>query len=156
MWPPRSLIRHPGNPDRSDRHVPRRVVTEIIGLVDLRCAVAMAAASDDVEYYNCNAFGHYQHDYPERTQKNQSKSGKQKPSNKGGDGDKWCSCHRSKTHSDAGCHVEAELNSESHKGDSSFGFPFFAVEPSYNKHIQHDGSDFSCDTHGYQDVSITA
>ena len=72
---------------------------------------AMAAASRIDQYHQCKAFGHYQRDSPGVAKMNGSKR-KPKKGKKGRSGDpsrKWCSYHKTNSHSDSQCHTEKEL-----------------------------------------------
>ena len=95
---------------------------------------AMAAVTGSVQCHHCKGLGYYQHDCP--------KKGKQKPRKKSGGGDKWCSYHRSKTHSDEECHAQAKLKNQTppqanfaqvgsahlpEDEDNSFGFSLSAI-----------------------------
>ena len=67
---------------------------------------AMAAASRSDQSHQCKAFGHYHRDWLGVANTNGSKR-KPKKGKKGRSGDpspKWCSYHKTNTHSDAECH----------------------------------------------------
>ena len=71
---------------------------------------AMAASSSD-QCHRCKEFGHFQRDCPKSAQPSRPTKGK-KPGKKRGSGgsgqSKWCSFHRTKTHSDAECKAQQD------------------------------------------------
>ena len=72
---------------------------------------AMAAASSSDQCHHCKASGHFKRDCPKLAKKNRSNTGMKKGKKSGG-GDpspKWCSYHKTATHSDAQCHKQKEL-----------------------------------------------
>lgn len=71
---------------------------------------AMAASLRDVQCYNCQEYGHYSGDCPKPSQKKHPAKGKKKGRKKGGGGSsqKWCSLHKTTSHSDAECHKQKE------------------------------------------------
>ena len=73
----------------------------------------MAAASRSDQCHQCKAFGHYQRDSPRVAKTNGSKR-KLKKGKKGRSGDpspKWCSYHKTNTHSDSQCHKKRSSSS---------------------------------------------
>ena len=77
-----------------------------------RGGAAMAAASRSDQCHQCKAFGHYQRDCPGVAKTNGSNR-KPKKGKKGRSGDpspKWCSYHKTNSHSDSQCHKKKELN----------------------------------------------
>ena len=71
-----------------------------------RRGAAMAAASRSDQCHQCKAFGHYQRDCPGVAKTNVSKK-KPKTGKKGRSGDpspRWCSYHKTNSHSDSQCH----------------------------------------------------
>ena len=72
---------------------------------------AMAAASSSDQCHHCKASGHFKRDCPKRAQRNPSNRGKMKgkKSNGGDHSPKWCSYHKTATHSDAQRHKQKEF-----------------------------------------------
>lgn len=77
---------------------------------------AMAATSTD-QCHNCKAYGHFQRDCPAPAKKIRPKTGKsswKKKGKKGSGSDpspKWCSYHKTVTHSDNECKAQKEIQS---------------------------------------------
>ena len=71
----------------------------------------MAAASSSDQCHHCKASGHFKRDCPKRAQRNPSNRGKMKgkKSNGGDHSPKWCSYHKTATHSDAQRHKQKEF-----------------------------------------------
>ena len=73
---------------------------------------AMTPAFRSDQCHQCKALGHYQRDCP-RVAKTNCSTRKLKKGKKGRSGDpspKWCSYHKTNSHSDSQCHKKKELN----------------------------------------------
>lgn len=89
--------------------------------------VAMPAGSAGVQCHACHEYGHYRNKCPQRPQQQkqqQSSNGAKgkKVWKKGGGGDpppKWCSFHKTTTHSDAECLKQQARNSQ-HQAQANF------------------------------------
>ena len=74
-------------------------------------AMAATASSTD-QCHQCKAYGHFKRDGPELVKKSRPKGGKKKGKKLCGGGNsspKWCSLHKTKSHSDAEFHKQREL-----------------------------------------------
>ena len=71
----------------------------------------MAAASRSDQCHQCKAFGHYQRNFPgvAKTNGSKRKPKKGKKGRSGGPSPKWCSYHKTNSHSDSYCHTKKEL-----------------------------------------------
>ncbi|CAB1113015.1 unnamed protein product [Ectocarpus sp. CCAP 1310/34] len=81
---------------------------------------AMAASSSD-QCHRCKEFGHFQRDCPKSAPPSRARKGKKpKPRKKRGGGgtgqSKWCSFHRTTTHSDAECKAQHKKKQEELQG----------------------------------------
>ena len=71
----------------------------------------MAAASNNVHRHRCKTYGHYQSNCHGVAKAQEPKRSKQKGKGNGGDpSPKWCSYHKTYSHSDSACYKQKELN----------------------------------------------
>ena len=73
--------------------------------------MAATAYSTD-QCHQCKAYRHFKRDCPELVKKSRPKRGKKK-GKKGGGGNslpKWCSLHKTNSHSDVECHKQREIH----------------------------------------------